>query len=903
MKNTQENQQNTIRYHFRRDAEKKKHLFLYFGIWLLLFFGVIFCINRYISRSLEESTGISDAFSACFLVSLFSDSPNYLIQIEAAGGNKYWMDISGLAEGEGDYELSMMQPDGQGNVFLTMDVYQKNEKSRTELWICNPKEKRCRKPFFYEYKEGSRQETCFFPSSGGILEVVFSPSSDEENQRTEKEEQVFRFLLSEEEPEKRTALPDLWMTLNTTMEYYVTEDQGIWYMDRYGNGYHCGEDGENRIIFKNDGSLITTHNIEMYPNRNGFYFYNVDSQKDYRVNQDGVLEELSRPELQALRKEGWQMDVVYWDDQDRAAAALIREDGPGKMAILVPGKETVFISPDSLPLGMWLKLGIPLGILAALLAAGILGFVLAAVKWHHRAAVIPVTFQIASAAFFILLAGGFAVRTRIQSLFYEKQMEAEKKGLMQAAFLEAGETDEICFIKEPVDVNYFEDRIVQNDRKSQNARLCYYQVKEEEIYPVFEYNVVTTPARLLITESEWELVKQCVENREMACGLFTDEQIPYLGAYAPVFLENGKVAGVVSYCLDTRVPKEQARVSARRLNRQIFFYLVVLLMTVMALVHLSLCPLKQLKGFLKSVEKNELPGHLPVKGNNEITSMISVFNRMSENIREYMEQVQQLRNRYEPFAPKELVEFLGKKDIRQVRPGDQALLRASLALIDMADFQAVRESTGEEELFRRINQSLQVMIPIVKEKGGQILSFYQGGMTVFFPGQGTVAVSCMMQILDELKNRGCGVYHGGMDYREIRLEVAGNEERMDFTVGQEEWQEVKEMQKYSATHGLGLIAGSGLIRKMEEEGDRRLNRFLGKAPHWEEKSELYEILPEENQEQFRLCMETAEDFEGGVREYLQGNFRESRECFAKILRKNRYDKAAQMYFTACDQKL
>lgn len=880
--------------------KKKKHLFLYSGIWLILFFGAVFWVNRYISRSLEDGLATADGSSAYYMVSLFSDHPNYLIQNEGAGGKKYWMNLSKWQEEGEEGQVVWMQSDGRGNLLLQIDVYREEERERAELWVCSPKENRSRKWYTYDYKEDVYDQLHFTFTDQGILMAGFLPLLDDNGEEIEKKERVVRYLFTGSGEEEPLPLPELQMAVDTSLQFCVTGDQGIWYMDRYGNGYHCGEDNDIHLVFQNDGSQISAHNIGMYPGRDGIYFYNVDEQKDYRVSQDGTLEELSREDLQALRDEGWRIELIDWNQEGWIAAVLSQENQPVRLAILKMGEEPVFIAPQQLPLGLWLQMGLILGVLTALLAAGLTGILLVIWRCYRRAAVIPVSFQIAAAALIILLAGNIVIRQCIQYLFYERQREAESGGLKQAAYLEAAKLDADYFTMDPIDVNYFEWNIVGHTLLEIPTELAYYQVKGEEIYPILQDNVVTIPARFLLTESELALVERCRKEKTIICGTYTDEQNQYLGAFAPVFAEDGTLVGMSSCQMDTQVLRERVKASVRTLNRQIFFCLFVLLMAVMLLVSLSLRPLKQLTPFLQALERNKLPESLPVKGHHEISSIVSVFNRMSENIREYIQRVEHLRQQYEPFVPQGLVELMGR-DIRQLKPGDQVAAEASLAVIDMADFQAVKEGCGQEEMFRRINQSLHVMILKIREYGGQILSFYQGGMAVLFPGRGSQAVLCVQQILNELKDEAS--YHAGIDYRKLHLEVVGNEERMDFTVGQEDWQEVREMQNFSALHGLGLVAGSGLIQKMEEEGDRRLARFLGSVPIGTKALTLYEIPAEEDKEQFSLYLETAEIFDRGVKAYLQGNYQESREYFAQILRKNRYDKAAQMFFTACDRKI
>ena len=812
--------------------KRGRSLLLYLGLWLMIFSGAAFLFSRYFQRNMETGEMTADPSSAYKVIELFPGRPKFLVENSLEDGGRYCVDLSELAAGDGTYRTAYMEPDGRGRVWLHMEVWQKEEMVRSELWVCNPRENERRKAFTYEYKDGAYSHIDFFTARGGIVMAGLAPADMEEN--PDEEQRVARLLIQDAPDEAPVPLPELKLFMDTSVDYYVTRDQGLWYMDRYGSVWRCAEDKTVRPVFRNDGSRLSTRSV--YPAMDGesVYFYNLDAAAFFRVMPDGELREFSRPDLETFMLEGRLLEIVSWDRQDRITARINGEEDRPVMAVFVPGEEMRVISGCRMPDSIRWKLALLNGLLSAFAATALLGGLLGAVYLCKRLRVIPVTLQIAAAAVPILLTGGLYVRTQVQRMFYNRQLEAEKVSLMHAACLEAGRTDSARFATDPVDVNYLEERIVQissvqwagtdalTAEEMQEYRdklsVAFYWLRGDESYVIDLDVLVTMPAFLQLFAPEMELLTDCLENGQVVIGSWSYAGEDYIQAFAPVLEKDGMLAGAVSYRLGVSVLSRYAGRVAGELMQYMMRRLLLLLTAVMLLTYLSLKPLGQLKEFLKAVEENETPKRLPVRGHNEVSALISIFNRMSEHIREYLERVRRLKERYEPFVPEDLIALLGKEDIRFAEPGDQAECTASLALIDMASFAEEQEKNGAEKMLEQINRGLQTMIPAAREEGGQIICFYQGGLLLLFPGQGERAAACVLRILKDLRDSAAVPYYAAMDYRTIRIELLGNEARMDFAIRREDWEDIKDMQALSASASMGVIAGQGLIDQLKAEG-------------------------------------------------------------------------------------
>lgn len=529
-------------------------------------------------------------------------------------------------------------------------------------------------------------------------------------------------------------------------------------------------------------------------------------------------------------------------------------------------------------------------------------------------AVIPVVFQIFLLVLPFLLAGGVFMWWKNREMFEEERLKFGKTLLMEAAVIEAAQLDEGKFRGAKTDAVYFQDRISaisgrfepdgseQNTEKEYRTDLLYgyFATEQGQIYRILDMGAKD--------EGETEWIKRCVQSRGGICASYDKEEGQYLALYIPVFSKAGQVAGVVKCSLETEGFSANTREMARRISRPAILCFSVIVLVIMIMLMFFLRPVRQLKFFLQEVGEQGKTIHLRGRGQNEISELLEILSRMSENIHEYMREVRRLQEQYRAFVPEELVQLLGKSDIREVNAGDAALCEGTLAVIHMGAFARLEADCPAEELFERINLGLAQMIPEIEESHGQILRFFQGGLMVLFPGEGGGPVNCIGRVLQNLREKTRDAYYAALDYKKIHLELAGDDSRLQFTVRGEDWEDIQNLAQLAQKHGLMMVGGAGLAQKLKEEQAPLFVRSLGKVilrsgGNGEGETELIEFTAEKRGNAEALIRETAGLFQQGIREYYLGHFRESREHFAEILRKNHEDRAAQRYFILCDQHL
>lgn len=887
----------------------------------LCFTGVLFFVlfalltwlgGRLFSLELNEVISYHADDSSLYAAIAPDAIDSYLIcRNDFRTGKKYSMRFP-KTDGEGNrYELQNIEKEAEGNVAVLLDVYSGAVLLRSEIWVCCPSEGSSRRIYSCEYDEEEDAGIIMISDAYGILILKFIPISDEDGS-----ELIHRTLYYAGQYDTPIRLDPLRIVQFTTSTFYAIAGQGIWYADRYGNVYHCLEDSTVVNIMKNDGSRVSVNNVGYSPTGSGFYFYNLDNQKDYWIGSDGVLTEFDNSVLDTFRTQGFQVWELGMDSKGVLYADLRRGDEPVRLAVMVQGEEPRIFSRIEIPAGFWLPY--------VLVWSVFLTIVLSAVVWtiryiHRSVHIIPVSLRIFAAVTVVLLVGSAGIFSETCRLFSERRLKEEEEILCDAAWLEANRIDQTR-LKQP-DVNYFETRSYEKKMnrwtisEMQTGEISgyrrefefgYFKTEGDTAYPILGTEYVSTPANYALTEGEFALLDKSMNEKRIVCGIYTENGFRYLAAYAPVLSGGRMLTGAVKCSLSLDYIARAAIEEAAALSGRILLGFVIIVLVVLLMIHGSLLPLNQLSVFIRNLEDEKNQQAMTVRGHNEISELIGIVNRMSENIKDYMQRVRGLQMRYGAFVPEDLVALFGTDDIRKLNPGDTAVCEDALLFLNMADFETLQAETKADAMFRLINDGLALMIPEVKAAGGHIVRFFQGGMLVLFTGGAGEAIACTAGMMAKLKEKCRVSYFAAMDYRLIHLEIIGSEKRMDFTIRPEDWSLSFRLQKLARLHELGIVLTEALVKaQMEMSGALAAERPLGVVLRKEEGTHqrIYELLEAQDAEQLLLKQETLSVFEKGLDLFSRKQLLESRECFAQILRKNSHDSAARRYFDLCDRLL
>lgn len=269
-------------------------------------------------------------------------------------------------------------------------------------------------------------------------------------------------------------------------------------------------------------------------------------------------------------------------------------------------------------------------------------------------------------------------------------------------------------------------------------------------------------------------------------------------------------------------------------------------------------------------------------------------------------------NAYNKFVPKEFLAQLNKKDIIDIKLGDQIEKEMTVMFADIRDFTCLSESMSPEDNFKFLNSYLKNMGPIIRKNNGFIDKFIGDAiMALFTDVEGAISASIEMQIElngynkrrleKEYKpiNIGIGINTGFM-----ALGTIGEEERMETTVISDAVNQAARMESLTKTYGAKILLSLGTLNSINapDKYSYRLVDVINLRGKNEPTFviELLDCLPDEEK---NLKMKTKPELEKVISFFRDNKVKESYEILNNLLEINTNDAVLKIYISKCEDLL
>lgn len=289
----------------------------------------------------------------------------------------------------------------------------------------------------------------------------------------------------------------------------------------------------------------------------------------------------------------------------------------------------------------------------------------------------------------------------------------------------------------------------------------------------------------------------------------------------------------------------------------------------------------------------------------EVLNLLSAQAAISlENARLYTHQVA-LTHGYSRFVPQEILHFLQKESIVDVKLGDQVQQEMAILVSDVRSFTTLSETMTPQENFDFVNAYLGRVSPIVRQHGGLIVKYMGDGMMAVFP---THAEDALRAALDKLRavelyndvrrargyvplQIGIGIHTGTM-----MLGTVGEPERMQSDLLSDAVNLTARLEGLAKEYGAALIISQEFLQRLPEPTAYQM-RFLGFAQVKGRQAlvTIYEIFDADSPEQAAGKAATKADFEAALTLFFDQHFAEAYALFQRVLHHNPQDKAAALY--------
>lgn len=176
----------------------------------------------------------------------------------------------------------------------------------------------------------------------------------------------------------------------------------------------------------------------------------------------------------------------------------------------------------------------------------------------------------------------------------------------------------------------------------------------------------------------------------------------------------------------------------------------------------------------------------------------------------------------ERFIPKQVLKFLNKKSIVDVKLGDYTAQNMSVLFLDIRNFTSRSEKMSPKENFEFINIFLKEFGPIVRSNGGFIDKYLGDGFMALFPSSPDFALKSAIAMRNKLKKFNklpeinSDVQFGiGIHYGPLMLGTIGESERMDSTVISDTVNSSSRLEQLNKVHGTDILISEQVIANLK----------------------------------------------------------------------------------------
>jgi two-component system sensor histidine kinase ChiS len=270
-----------------------------------------------------------------------------------------------------------------------------------------------------------------------------------------------------------------------------------------------------------------------------------------------------------------------------------------------------------------------------------------------------------------------------------------------------------------------------------------------------------------------------------------------------------------------------------------------------------------------------------------------------------LEQQVTLTKAYSRFVPREILQFLGKDSITQVRLGDQTERDMTIMFSDIRAFTSLSEQMTPQENFNFINSYLSRIGPIIREYNGFIDKYIGDAVMALFPEQASDAVKAAIHMQKEVRlyneHRANQHYQPitigiGLHTGRVMLGTVGELERMEGTVISDTVNLASRLEGLNKLYGASIIISEHTLNSMQEASAYQV-RFLGavRVKGKQDAVNIFEVLDGNPQTVVATRVQTRADFETGLRCYYNQQFHQAVAHFDNVLSVDPADRVARLY--------
>ncbi len=397
----------------------------------------------------------------------------------------------------------------------------------------------------------------------------------------------------------------------------------------------------------------------------------------------------------------------------------------------------------------------------------------------------------------------------------------------------------------------------------------------------------------------------------VSTGRWEDATGRWLYGIGPVFDDSGKVVGVYETGRDLNVLEQANQTIYNSIVKNILWVSLLLIAVLLTLTYMLLSSVRKLRKSVMEMANGNWDATFQVRTQDEVGDLGEQFNRMAHHIRTYIKDITSFSEASHRFVPQQFFKYLGKKGILDIHLGDQVQQNMAVMVANIRSFNKLSKQLTPKQNFDFMNAFLKRFSPFVRKEDGLISKYLGAGFMALFPSHSDDALRAAVNIRrdlaafnDTLAASGIPPVDMGMAIHKgpLILGIVGEEQRMEGNVISDDVNLTTTLERMSDAMGASVLVTKTFFDQLRSP-ERFRHRSLGRV-HIDGKDEPLELIDvyEGESEQTRGLKDlTKEQFERGIELCQEGRFYDARETFIEVIRINRMDKAAKLYFYLCDE--
>lgn len=410
-----------------------------------------------------------------------------------------------------------------------------------------------------------------------------------------------------------------------------------------------------------------------------------------------------------------------------------------------------------------------------------------------------------------------------------------------------------------------------------------------------------TPVEYLYDKDTVGCHYQLLRTGKVQTGVTVDSLGEWIWALAPIVDAGGETVGIMEQGLYADSIYREVEDTTRHLLGIFMGIAVVATVVLVIMLKYSLRALDLLKFTVAEVAAGRWDAKVNIRTRDEFRDIGLAFNRMSDRIQEYIDEITELNQAYVKFVPEKFISLLGKRTVQEVQSGDQVVGRTTIMYVKIRNIEKHSQKMDMEENYLFINRVLESIAGTVNEHHGVIERFEGAGAIVLFKESSEDALLASLKLMEEMaqfnlySNRqvelGITISSG-----QVLLGVVGHKNRLSTTVISEEMDNIHVLEKVASRFGIKLLLTGEAVQGLTDLQEYSY-RYAGRVRNGESARtmEIYEFLDSYGAAEKQLKLKTRDTLEAGIAHYQAGEFLEARKKFIHVIRTDQGDLLAKAY--------